>query len=186
MLEKLLHWDRDTFIFLNNLGIDEWNTFWTTITAISTWVPLFILLIALLIWVHGRKNGLRMTMSILAMVSFVLVLTKITKEGVARLRPNNDETINTLIRILKSPTDFSFFSGHAATSFAITTLVFLFLKRKTPWITLLFTWPILFSLSRIFVGVHYPIDIIVGSMVGMLSALLFYRFYNRFTKPYSM
>ena len=123
MLERLLQWDRDTFVFLNNLGSDQWDSFWSTITSITTWIPLFIFLIVVTIWIQGRKKGLRQVGVVVAMVLFILLLTKIVKMGVARLRPNNDETVNTLIRILKSPTDFSFFSGHAATSFGIALLV---------------------------------------------------------------
>ncbi len=185
MLEKLLQWDRETFIFLNNLSTDRWDAFWTTVTAISSWIPLFLFLIVLLIWMHGQNKGLKMTFTILAMASFVLLLTKITKEWVGRQRPNNDETINELIRVLITPTDFSFFSGHAATSFSIAVLVYLFLRKKTAWIALLFLWAILFTISRIFVGVHYPIDIIVGALVGTISAILFFKLHNKLTTPYS-
>ncbi|MGY8915678.1 MAG: phosphatase PAP2 family protein [Flavobacteriales bacterium] len=107
-----------------------------------------------------------------------------TKEFVARLRPNNNEEINTIIRILRSPTGYSFFSGHASSSFSITTLVFLFLRPKFKWAWVFYIWPLLFTFSRIYVGVHYPVDILVGAMVGILSALMFYKLHQRFIIPY--
>jgi undecaprenyl-diphosphatase len=64
-------------------------------------------------------------------------------------------------------------------------LVFLFLREKVKWVILFFIWPILFAMSRIYVGVHFPIDILVGTVVGLLSGLLFYKLYNRFISPYS-
>ncbi len=123
--------------------------------------------------------------TLLALVVFVLTLTHLTKISVARLRPNNTMGLNALIRILHSPTDYSFFSGHAASSFSLTVLMFLFLRKKTGWVLLFFIWPILFALSRIYVGVHYPLDIIAGAFVGTLFGVVFYKLHNRFILPYS-
>jgi len=185
MLEKLLKWDRDTFIYFNGLGVEEYDFFWSTITNITTWIPLFLLLIVLLILKFPKKEAFYKLITIFGLVFFIIIVTHLTKTWVGRLRPNNTEEINTLIRILKSPTDYSFFSGHAASSFSITVLVFLFLRKKVRWLVLFFIWPLLFAISRIYVGVHYPLDIIVGALVGILTGLLFYKLYNRFILPYS-
>lgn len=180
MFEKLLKWDRDTFIYLNGLGAKEFDFFWSTITNITTWIPLFLLLIVLLILKFPKKEAFFKLMTVFGLVLFIIVVTHLTKTGVGRLRPNNTEEINTLIRVLKSPTDYSFFSGHAASSFSITVLVFLFLRKKIKWMVLFFIWPLLFAISRIYVGVHYPLDIIVGALVGILTGIIFYKVYNRF------
>ena len=97
---------------------------------------------------------------------------RLTKVLVGRLRPNNQPELEGLVRTLQNPQDFSFFSGHAATSFALTFFVCLQLRHRYPGLILLFIWPVLFTLSRIFVGVHYPLDLVVGSGVGLLSAYL--------------
>ncbi len=186
MLEKLLEWDRSTFIYLNSLGVETYDTFWTTVTEISFWIPLFLLFGYLLYATFSLREATSRLITLLLLVVFVLFLTHWVKLGFSRLRPNNDATLNTVIRILKSPTDFSFFSGHASSSFAITVLVYLFLRQHRKWVGLFFIWPILFSLSRIFVGVHYPIDIITGALVGILSGLIFYSLYYRFIKPGSV
>ncbi len=185
MLEELLQWDRDTFVYLNGLGIEEYDAFWSIVTHISTWIPLFLLFGYLLVSKYGRQEGLYRILTVLLMVALVLAITNLTKEWVGRLRPNNDTKINTLIRILQRPGDYSFFSGHAATSFSITLLVFLFLKRRLRWAALFFAWPILFSMSRIFVGVHYPIDILTGMFFGLSSAFLFYRLHPLLSALYS-
>ncbi|WP_010519205.1 phosphatase PAP2 family protein [Croceivirga radicis] len=178
MLEKILQWDRDTFVYLNGLGVDEYDGFWSTVTDIKTWIPLFLFFFVLMFLKYDKKEALLKTGTVLLLVLFITTITDLTKETVARLRPNNDEQINTLIRILRSPSDFSFFSGHASSSFAITTLVFLFLKKFYNWAVLFFIWPIFFCLSRIFVGVHFPIDIMVGALVGAFSGWLFYIVHN--------
>ncbi len=118
------------------------------------------------------------------LIFLITTLTDLTKEVVARLRPNNNEEINTLIRIVKSPTNFSFFSGHASSSFSITTLMFLFLRKKFSWSWLFYIWPFLFAASRIYVGVHYPVDIIVGALVGIGCAFMTYVLYKRLIVPY--
>ncbi len=183
MWEDLLKWDRDTFVYLNNLGIEQYDGFWSTVTNITTWIPLFLLFLYLLFQKFDRREALYKFFTIMGLVIFITAITHWTKISVARLRPNNTEEINTIIRILKSPTDYSFFSGHASSSFSITTLVFLFLRKQVKWAFLFFLWPLLFCMSRIYVGVHFPIDIIAGSVVGILSGMLFYGLYNRFIAP---
>lgn len=184
MLEKLLEWDRDTFVYLNNLGIEEYDIFWTTVTDFNTWIPLFLTFIGLIFWKYPKREALFVLLIIASTILFVMAATDITKYYVARLRPNNTEEINTLIRILKSPTTYSFFSGHSASSFSITTIFVLFLKNRIKWCWVFYLWPLLFASSRIFVGVHYPVDIIVGMFVGILSAIFFYQIYIKVLSPY--
>lgn len=185
MLQRILEWDRDTFIYLNGLGVEEWDVFWSLVTRISTWIPLFLLFIILFFIRFPKKQALFMLLTVIALGIFIVTLTDLTKEIVARLRPNNDPEINTLIRILRSPTGFSFFSGHASSSFSVTTLVYLLLRQKVAWSWLFYLWPLLFATSRIYVGVHFPIDIIVGALVGVCSGYFFYVLYQRLILPYS-
>lgn len=182
MFERLLQWDRDTFVYLNGLGIEKYDVFWSITTDISTWIPLFIVFIVLLALKFQKREALLRIFWVVVLALFITLLTHLTKEWVARLRPNNEQEINTLIRILKTPTDYSFFSGHASSSWSITVLMFLFLRKKFKWGLLFFTWPLLFCISRIYVGVHYPLDILVGALVGIASGLLFYKLYNPLAK----
>lgn len=184
MLERLLEWDKDTFIYLNNLGVDDHDWFWTTVTNFPTWIPLFLFFIVLVFIKYPKHEALWVLLTVTLLIVFISVATDVTKNYFARLRPNNDPGINTLIRILKQPGTYSFFSGHAASSFSITTLVVLFLRKRFKWAWLFFIWPLLFAASRIFVGVHYPLDIIVGTLVGISSAVLFYKLYTRLIVPY--
>lgn len=184
MLKKVLLWDRDIFVYLNSLGIEKYDGFWSTITDITTWIPLYLLFIFLFFYKTSFRDGLIKVVTFIALIVFVLLITYITKNYVARLRPNNDLEINTLIRILKSPTDYSFFSGHAASSFSITLLVFLLLRKRYKWTILFFIWPILFATSRIYVGVHFPVDILVGVIVGLFSGFLFYKLHKVFEKRF--
>jgi undecaprenyl-diphosphatase len=184
MLEKILQWDRETLIYLNSLGIEEYDYFWSMVTNIYTWIPLFLFFFVLIFWKFPRKEAIYVTLTVLALIGFILLATDLTKGFIGRLRPNNDTDINSLIRILHNPSSFSFFSGHAASSFSITTIIVLFLRKKVKWSFVFYIWPLLFALSRIYVGVHYPVDIIVGALIGILSAFVFYNLYKRVIAPY--
>jgi undecaprenyl-diphosphatase len=184
MLKKLFEWDKEIFIYLNSLGLEEYDTFWTVATEIISWTPLFILFFVLIMMAYPGKEGLYRSLTVLLLLFLVLIATNLTKDFFERLRPNNDEQLRDLIRVLIQPKGFSFFSGHAATSFSITTLVYLFLRKKMNYTWLLFFWPLIFSFSRIYVGVHYPFDILIGTIVGILFAFLFYKGYGRFIQPY--
>ncbi|MBT8321377.1 MAG: phosphatase PAP2 family protein [Eudoraea sp.] len=183
MLEVLLDWDKRTLIFLNGLGSETYDTFWSLATDIAIWTPLYVLFFILIMMQHRRREGLLISLIVVILLLITHLITDFSKDFFERLRPNNDEQIKDLIRILKYPESFSFISGHASTSFAVTTLVFLFLRKNKGWLSFLFLWPLFFSLSRIYVGVHFPSDLLAGALVGTLLAVATYWFSKRFIVP---
>lgn len=168
-------WDRDVFVFLNNLPIESYDTFWLTVTNTYFWIPLFAIFLFLIVNTFRTKHSLLVVLFGVLAVLVNSSLMLLTKSIVMRLRPNNFSELEGLIRVLQSPDNYSFYSGHASNSFAITVFVVLVLRRKYPWSFAFFAFPVLFSLSRIFVGVHYPSDLLVGTLVGAGIALLFYK-----------
>ena len=175
MLGSLQEWDKELFIFLNNLGAEPYDGFWIFITQIESWIPLFIILTILIFYYYPGKRGLFVFLSLVITFYITSTFTEITKDYVTRLRPNNVESFSGLIRVLQDPSSYSFFSGHASTSFAITTFVVLAVRKFNKWIYLAYIWPLLFASSRIYVGVHYPGDILAGVLAGYLVAILCYR-----------
>ena len=80
MLDKVLTWDRETFIYLNSLGVEKYDAFWRIITTLSTWTPLFIFFIFLLFYKETTKKALTKLYWVLAVLLFVHGLTSLTKE----------------------------------------------------------------------------------------------------------
>ncbi len=175
MLKKLEDWDQSLFIYLNNLGLEQYDGFWIFVTQIETWTPLFAFFIFLFYRSYPWKAASAVFYFLLITTGITLLATDIVKETIERLRPNNVEALGELIRVLQRPSNFSFFSGHASSSFAITTFTVLALRHYIKWIYLAFLWPLLFVTSRIYVGVHYPSDILVGALVGSTFAYIFYK-----------
>ncbi|PRX53052.1 phosphatase PAP2 family protein [Flagellimonas meridianipacifica] len=183
MLDQMLSWDKQALLYLNNLGSPTFDSFWSLVTHITSWIPLFILFIILFLIKYPIKQALQKIGLLVLLIFAITGLCNYVKTIVGRLRPCNDETINGMMRILHTPSDFSFFSGHASSSFAVTFLVFLLLREKVKWAGIFFVWPILFSYSRLYLGVHFPLDIIVGTMVGVALAWFFFKGYNLLFHP---
>ena len=172
MLRSLRYWDQDLLVWLNNLGTEPYDAFWIFVTQIESWTPLFLFFIGVLLYYYKGKKGLVLLLGGIITFFITLAITDFTKIYAARIRPNNIETLSSVIRVLKNPTSYSFFSGHASSSFCIVVFLVLCIRKLNTWVYLAFIWPLLFAGSRIYLGVHYPSDIIVGALVGSLIAIL--------------
>ncbi|MGB2758539.1 MAG: phosphatase PAP2 family protein, partial [Maribacter stanieri] len=71
MLDKILQWDRDAFVYLNSLGIEQYDTFWSTVTKFPPWIPLFALIIILFFIKFPKREAIAMILTLLVMVLFV-------------------------------------------------------------------------------------------------------------------
>ena len=184
MLEKILSLDQQIFIFLNSLGSEKFDAFWLFITKQSNWTLLFV---TLLYFIHkkiGAKQTLILGLFIAVLMTFTDQTTNLIKNAVQRLRPCNNEEIMGFIRIVKSSETYSFFSGHATNSMAVATFLFLLFKSKFKYLGFLFLWPLLFAYSRIYLGLHYPLDIVSGYVFGAFSGFLCYKLYQITQKKY--
>ena len=184
MLDKLLSLDTQLFVFLNGLGSETFDGLWLFITKQSNWTPLFLLLL----YVIYKKLGVKQTLFLLLFVAVLITITDQTtnlfKNGFQRLRPCNNPEINTLIRVVKSSKSFSFFSGHAANSMAVAAFIFFNFKDKIKFFGYIFLWPFIFAYSRIYLGLHYPIDILTGYLFGFTFGFLLFKVYKITQKKY--
>lgn len=184
MLDKILALDEHLFIFLNGLGSERYDVLWLTLTKQTSWIPLFLVLLFLIF----KRLGTKQTLYLLLFVAILIVLSDQTanlfKNGFQRLRPCNNPEINSFIRIVQSRTSFGFFSGHAASSMGVSTFLYLVFKRDFKYFWLLFLWPLIFAYSRIYLGLHYPLDIISGYLCGAIFGYLMFILYQKAQKKY--
>ncbi len=179
MIETLKAWDKELFIFLNQLGSENYDAFWIVVTRIESWIFLFILFGILIFKYYPRKKALLVSVFTLLTLAITFGIKFLTKLTVERLRPSHTPELSDAIRVLQFPVDFSFFSGHASVSMAIATFIVICLRKSTRWIYLIYIWPFLFSMSRIYVGVHFPSDIIAGWVIGAVIAYSMYFLMNK-------
>jgi undecaprenyl-diphosphatase len=178
-LLDIIQKDKELLVFLNNLGNENWDALWLGITHQLNWAPLFIFIIFLVIRSFGWKRGGFVVLSMILLVAFSDQFTNLIKDSFERLRPNNDPEIQYLLRIFIRPQSFSFMSGHATTSTFFSVFTVLVLREKYKYIYLILLFPLVFSYSRVYLGVHFPIDISVGIIIGTLFANLYFRLYRK-------
>jgi undecaprenyl-diphosphatase len=185
MLEKIIDLDKSLFVFLNNLGSEPFDAIWLLITKQFNWIPFFILLAYILYKKVNQKQFLYALVFIALMITFSDQTINLIKNNVQRLRPCNDEELTGLIRIVKDSETFSYFSGHAANSMAAMMFLFLIFRQHYKYSYLIFLYPLIFAYSRIYLGLHFPLDIISGYVFGSLVGILFYSIYRKVTNKFS-
>ena len=179
MLEKIIHFDKEAFVFLNNLGSEDYDSLWLIITKQIYWTPLFLAVFYLLQKNIGWK---KFGYFILFLATLILITDQTAnffKWYFERPRPCNDEEIKSLIRIVKTSKSFSFFSAHAANSMATTIFTFSLLKKYFKYSYFLFLFPAIFAYSRIYLGLHFPLDILTGYLVGGFFGFLCFKGFCR-------
>jgi len=177
MLEKLLEIDREVFIWLNSFGSETWDSFWLAITQMYSWIPVF----AIILFLTFKRLGWRHALLIIGMITVLLLLTDQTtnfiKNTFQRLRPGSDPELEGLMRAVKTRKSFSFISGHASNSMAVAFFLYRVLHPYIKYMGFFFIWPLIFAYSRIYLGLHYPGDILVGYLYGIFTGWLVLKLY---------
>lgn len=182
MFDSIIQKDKELLIFLNNLGSEQWDSFWLVITNQFYWTPLFLLIFYLVVKSFGWKRGGLMILAMILLVALSDQFTVFVKNYTHRLRPNNDPEILHLLRTLIKPQSFSFMSGHATTSTFFSVFVIFLLREKYKNIFIILLFPLFFAYSRLYLGVHFPIDISVGIFTGIIFAFIYYYFFKKIEK----
>jgi undecaprenyl-diphosphatase len=137
----------------------------------TLWIPFYAILIFFMVWKRKRYWWVTI-LSIALMILLSDQGADLIKNSVCRLRPTHTPAIENLVHVLKGPNgkeyrggDFGFVSSHASNSFAVAVFISLFFAKR--WLTIfMFFWAVLVCYSRIYVGVHYPLDILGGAILG--------------------
>jgi len=172
--QNILEIDKEVFLNLNSLYSDYWDTVMLMITRKETWIPFYAILVFYIIKIYRSK-----AIPILFFIALTILasdqLSVLIKDSVQRLRPVHDPVIGSLVHnVLRKGSLYGFVSSHAANSFAIFAFTSRVFKNRSYWI-LSFLWAAIFSYSRIYAGVHYPLDILGGAVLGWIVGVLFFR-----------
>ncbi|MFD0963414.1 phosphatase PAP2 family protein [Pseudofulvibacter geojedonensis] len=179
MLESLLELDVYLLQIFNNWGNEKIDPFWLFVTKIWVWVPFLIVLFLLGLKKTPSKNRIPIVLGLLIMLVIVLGLTELIKQLVERLRPCNNVLLEGLFREPIHLTDYSFFSGHTATSVSIAFYFIAFFRKIFQPVYIVIIWAFLFSFSRLYLAAHFPSDILTGAVVGFFIAKLIVKLVTR-------
>ena len=183
MLDRIKQIDTELLIFLNNLGNKSWDPLWVSITDKFTFLPLFILIIFFLFKKNGTKGLLVILLFISVLILFTDQFTNVVKDFTQRLRPCRLDELQGLLRDIDIRCGkYSFFSAHAANSISVTIFIINCVDESVKKFLklVLILWVMIFSYSRIYLGVHYPLDTVFGLSFGIFSGFLFKYLYNYF------
>ena len=169
MLDFLYQIDVSFFYFVNhNLSNPIFDNFFSFLTEVKHWYISYVILILFLIVKGGKKGRIAAVMVLLLVTATDQVSSSLIKNLVERIRPCNAlPDVNILAGCTSS---FSFPSSHAVNNFAVA-FFFLLLYPRYKW-ALIITASLL-AVSRVYVGVHYPSDIIAGAVIGSIFGYLF-------------
>lgn len=190
MLNQLIHFDQELFLAINQ-GLS--NPFFDWLLPILrnpyTWAPLYLFLIIFFIKNYGKMGILIVAFTLANFGISDALSSHVIKKNVKRIRPCNDLVFKTEANVrVRCGSGFSFTSSHATNHFAMAFFWIVLFRRKwkhTLWLATL--WAAAISFSQIYVGVHYPFDILAGALLGALigtfSGTLFKRFVPQFFQP---
>lgn len=178
--EHIHKFDQNLTLEINSWDSPVTDPVWQFFSDIPVWIPMYVLIVACLIWRLGWKKGLIMTLAAVATFGFCDQFSNLIKDLVCRIRPLNDAYMleNGLNVLEGASRSFSFFSAHSANAFglATSTLIGFRLDKRLKYkgyATWMFFWASMVALSRVFVGKHYLGDILAGALIGAAAGFAF-------------
>jgi undecaprenyl-diphosphatase len=194
MLEQLLHIDTEILLAINGWHAPWADTLMWIISVKTTWIPLYLLLVGLLIWRYYKPamTSVKWLQRVPACVVMIVVIglavgaadfiaSGILKELMARPRPTRVPELEGVLHLVNGYKSgrYGFVSSHAANTMAVALLFSLIWRNKIATVGLML-WVAANCYSRMYLGVHYPTDILGGLMVGALVAVVVYAMLVRY------
>ncbi|HET9826709.1 MAG TPA: phosphatase PAP2 family protein, partial [Chitinophagaceae bacterium] len=170
LFQRILKVDRDVFFLINS----KWtNPLFDLILPYSrnaiTWIPFYLFLLIFMLLNHKRKAFLWILLAVATAAATDLISSRLVKGHIFRLRPCHDVLLHVRFLAQYCPQSSSFTSSHAANHFGLSTFIYLTLNRfYGKWVSVIFLWAFLVSYAQVYVGVHYPLDVIGGAAVGVI------------------
>ena len=176
MWQSLLDLDRELLLALNGDGGAFWDAFFYFVTARLTWIPLY----AVLLYAVWRRFGTRGLLWVVLFLGATVIaddqICNFFKHNVPKQRPTHTPGVESLVHTVRDYRGglYGTVSAHAAISFSIALFTSVLFRRR--WYAIaIFVWAALLAYSRIYLGVHYPMDILFGLLLGLSLAAVSVR-----------
>lgn len=188
LLQLLNQWDTNLFLYLNGIHSPFWDYFMTIYSDRFVWVPFYASFLYVMIRNFHAKVSITCLLVIVAII-FICDQTASTvlKPMVERMRPSNlDNPISPLVHVVFDYRGgrYGFPSSHAANAWSMAFFA-MYLVRRNKLTVFLTIWALVMSYSRIYLGVHYPGDLAVGTLIGFITATIAYYMYRYFAKEHT-
>ena len=176
--------EKKLFFFVNNgLANDFFDNVMPFLRESNLWIPLYLFMLVFVLFNFGKRGWLWILSAACTAAACDLVSSRLIKEHIFRLRPCQNSALAQKIRILVNycPTSSSFTSSHATNHFGMAMFIVVTLQPYTsPWIRLFFAWAAIICFAQVYVGVHYPFDVISGGLLGCLLGYIIALFFNNY------
>jgi membrane-associated phospholipid phosphatase len=170
-MKKIIELDQWLFLKVNRDGISPFlDKLMPILREPTTWIPLYIILLIFIIYNSGKKGWWLILYAVITVTITDTISSRFFKPVVGRLRPCCDPAFSSNVRLLAScGGNGSFTSSHAANHFGLAMFLFFTLRSVIgKWAYLFFIWAGAISYAQIYVGVHYPFDVLGGAILGCL------------------
>ena len=180
ILKKLIEADQQLFLFLNQINHPVFDVIMFWFSNKYFWIPFYALILLYLVWQFGKKAIIIVVFIILTITLADQFTSSFMKPYFERLRPCHHPELTELIHTVndKCGGNYGFASSHAANSFGLAMFLWLLLRSRLLHVYWMFIWAAIVSYSRIYLGVHYPADILIGGIVGIISGYIFFQAYR--------
>jgi membrane-associated phospholipid phosphatase len=168
-LEQLLEWDKQAFIAINRNGSsDVLNIVLPFLRESQFWVPFYLFMILFMTMNFKLRGWWWVLAFVLTAALADIISSQVIKETIMRIRPCRDPVFGAevIFRANYCPKSSSFTSSHATSHFALSMFIWLTLKPLSRWWGLIFLWAAAICYTQVYVGVHYPLDVIGGGLLG--------------------
>jgi undecaprenyl-diphosphatase len=187
MIEQLISWDKSLLLYLNGMHTDFWDMVMYWISDKFIWIPFYLFLIYFVI-----KNYKFRTIDVFVGIAFLITVSdqvsvQCFKEVFQRLRPCQDPSMQPFVHLVNNECGglYSFVSSHAANTFALGFFLIQILGNKVKYLTIgIIVWASIVSYSRIYLGVHYPLDVLCGAILGALIGFGIGKTFNWYYSTY--